>query len=92
MPDKSNPDLNVGGGWIDVKSPFSTSKIITNANQASAQGGVACITDDHCIIRVEFLPHLARNVLRSPNYECDEVHFVVDGKLYKYNSQGQILG
>ncbi|MCI6642923.1 MAG: hypothetical protein MSH18_01795 [Bacteroidales bacterium] len=43
LPDKSNPDLNVSGGWIDVKSPFSISKIIKNANQASAQGGVACI-------------------------------------------------
>lgn len=92
LPSNANPDLNVGGRWIDVKSPFSTGKIVSNANQASSQGGIACITDDHCIIPKEALPNLAGQVFRDPHYKQKEVHFIVDGILYKYNSQGQILG
>ena len=44
-PEKKNPDLIVGSDFVDVKSPFSTSNIVRNANEAVRQGSIACITD-----------------------------------------------
>lgn len=87
---KKNPDLKVGCKWIDVKSPLSFEKIVVNANKASLQGGIACITDD--FIKINETSHLAKNILKSKDYAMDEVHFFVDGILYKYNSQGLIPG
>ena len=45
LPEKKNPDLIVGSDFVDVKSPFSTSNIVRNANEAVRQGIIACITD-----------------------------------------------
>ena len=92
LPGESNPDLLVGSVFVDVKSPYRIEEISKNACRAYQQGGIACITDDHCIIREDQLPKYADWVLRSQGYHFDEVHFIVDGVLYKYNSQGRILG
>ena len=89
---KSNPDLLVGNVFVDVKSPFAIEEISQNACRAYQQGAIACITDDHCVIKEDQLPKYADWVLRSQGYHFDEVHFVVNGVLYKYNSQGRILG
>ncbi len=44
--DNANPDLTTAKyGYIDVKSPFSKSNIISNANDACKQGAIAVITD-----------------------------------------------
>ena len=53
---------------------------------------IACITDDHCVLRESMLDQYARRVLHSQGYGKTEVHFVINGVLYKYNSQGRILG
>ena len=90
---KSNPDLFVGSGiFVDVKSPFSVEEINSNACRAYKQNAIACITDDHCVLKVEHLNRYADKVLRSQGYHMSEVHFVINGILYKYNSQGLILG
>ena len=54
-----------------------------NAVQASRQGAIACITDDHCIINVESVEYWGYLILRDSNYVQREVHFIVDGILYK---------
>ena len=89
---KTNPDLLVGNILVDVKSPYSVEEISKNACRAYKQGAIACITDDHCVIKEDQLPMYAERVLQSQGYHFDEVHFVVNGILYKYNSQGRILG
>ncbi len=89
LPEKSNPDLKVGGRWIDVKSPFSTSTIIANANHAAKQGAIACITDDHCVIELSKINGYGKKILDDPNYHFNEVHFVVDGKLYKITTANE---
>lgn len=66
LPEKSNPDLKVGGRWIDVKSPFSTSTIIANANHAAKQGAIACITDDHCVIELSKINGMERKYWMTP--------------------------
>lgn len=83
LPEKSNPDLKVVDTFIDVKSPFSVDKSVTNAIKSSRQGAIACITDDHCIINVESLGYWGNLILRDSNYLQREVHFIVDGILYK---------
>lgn len=87
----ANPDLCVGSAFVDVKSPFSIEDMTSNACRAYKQNAIACITDDHCVLKVEHLPRYANKVLRSQGYHMDEVHFVIDGTLYKYNSRGIIL-
>ena len=83
LPPKSNPDIKKGNVFIDVKSPFSTSNIVNNANDASQQGAIACITDDHCIIHESSIINFAKRILDNKYYLFDEVHFVVNGQLYK---------
>ncbi len=83
LPEKSNPDLKVVDTFIDVKSPFSVDNIVKNATKSSRQGAIACITDDHCIINVESLEYWGNLILRDSNYLQREVHFIVDGILYK---------
>lgn len=85
-----NPDLKVGEQWVDVKSPLSRDKIVTNANKASSQGAIVCFTDD--FIDFRNMENIAKNVLAHDEYHFDEVHFYSGGALYKYNSQGLILG
>ena len=90
--EKKIPDLKVGNSWVDVKSPEGYRNLTHNANLAAAQGAVACITDDRITIKIEMLPKLSRNILQNKYYTKDEVHFIVEGTLYKYNSQGIIPG
>ncbi|MCR5454712.1 MAG: hypothetical protein K6F33_06980 [Bacteroidales bacterium] len=84
---KSNPDLKVGDGWVDVKSPFSVESISDNACAAQKQNAIACITDDMCVLKVDNLKDYARKVLYSQGYHQNKVYFIIDGMLYKYNRQ-----
>ena len=87
----TNPDLHISGHrFIDVKSPFSYKNITTNAINASRQQAIVCLTDDHTIIRESDLEQLSKRILKNDKYAKDEVHWVVNGKLYKYNSLGLI--
>lgn len=86
------PDLITGYGLIDAKSPKNIMNVINNANKASAQGAIACISNDRCEIKVSQLRKIAKDVYRDPNYKQTEIHFIVDGVLYKYNGQGILLG
>lgn len=90
--EKKIADLKVGYGWVDVKSPEVYRKIIRNANQASEQGAIACITDDRIEINVNSLLRLSKRILENGYYKQNEIHFKVKGSLYKYNSQGLIPG
>lgn len=88
---KSNPDLRTSKyGFVDVKSPFAYKKIEKNAIKASKQGAIACITDDHLLLQESKLEQLSKTILNNRDYTKDEVHWVVNGKLYKYNSLGKI--
>lgn len=87
----ANPDLHTSKhGFVDVKSPFSYKNIISSAIDASRQSAIVCITDDHTIIKESELEQLSRRILNNEKYTKDEVHWVVNGKLYKYNSLGLI--
>ena len=86
LPEKKNPDLMYGGAFIDVKSPFSISNIVTNANDACTQNAMACITDHLCHIDKRKVVNFARKVLNDRNYTKDTVFFVIEGKLYKYTT------
>ena len=87
----ANPDLHISGHqFVDVKSPFSYKNIISNAIDASRQQAIACLTDDHTIIRESNLEQLSKRILNNEKYTKDEVHWVVNGNLYKYNSLGLI--
>ena len=80
---KANPDLKIKKGpWIDVKSPFSISKLVSNANDAIKQGAIACITDDHMVIKINQIDELSLKIFRDSHYLADEVHFIIDGKLH----------
>ena len=86
-----NPDLKTKShGLVDVKSPFNHKKIISNAIDASGQGAIACLTDDHIVISESEMTSLSKSILNNKNYSKKEVHWVVNGKLYKYNSHGII--
>ena len=37
------------------------------------------------------LEALSKQILNNKEYMKDEVHFYIDGTIYKYNSQGRIL-
>ena len=84
-------------GWLGLnfhtcftKSPFAYKKIEKNAIKASKQGAIACITDDHLLLQESKLEQLSKTILNNRDYTKDEVHWVVNGKLYKYNSLGKI--
>jgi hypothetical protein len=34
---------------------------------------------------------ISKRILGNPSYTKEEVHFYIDGTIYKYNSQGIIL-
>lgn len=89
------PDIKLAnnGQLIDVKSPETYGNIIHNANKASAQGGIACITDhaERLTLNLKQLEKLSMNILKQEFYNKSEVHFYIEGTLYKYNSQGKIL-
>lgn len=88
---KTNPDLKTSKyGFIDVKSPFVHKKIEKNAINASKQGAIACITDDHLLLKESELEQLSKTILNNREYTKKEVHWVLNGKLYKYNSLGKI--
>ena len=80
---KSNPDLKVGDTFVDVKSPFSVKQLASNATSASKQGAIACITDDHCILEESEIDNYAERVFKNKSYLKEEVHFVINGVLYK---------
>lgn len=86
LPEKKNPDLMFGNTFVDVKSPFSSKNIVTNANDACKQNAIACITDHLCHIDKNKIGLLARKVLSDRNYTKDTVFFVVENKLYKYTT------
>lgn len=86
LPEKKNPDLMFGNTFVDVKSPFSSRNIVTNANDACKQNAIACITDHLCHIDKDKIGLLARKVLSDKNYTRDTVFFVVENKLYKYTT------
>lgn len=87
----ANPDLITKSyGFIDVKSPFNHKNILSNAIYASNQGAIACLTDDHIVISDSEMKSLSESILKNKNYSKKEVHWVVNGKLYKYNSHGII--
>ena len=86
----SNPDLRTSNhGFIDIKSPFSRKNIVRNAIESSKQGAIVCITDDHLLIGESHLEQLSYSILNNREYTKNEVHWVVNGKLYKYNSHGR---
>ena len=82
-PEKKNPDLIVGSDFVDVKSPFSTSNIVRNANEAVRQGSIACITDHLTVIPESKIKHFAGKIFGDKNYTKDTVYFYVKKKLYK---------
>mgnify|MGYP007056166119 CR=1 FL=1 len=84
LPEKSNPDLKVVDTFIDVKSPFSVDNIVKNATKYSRQGAIACITDDHCVITFKDMIYWKNKIMEDGNYTKDEVHFIIDGVLYKH--------
>ena len=86
LPEKKNPDLMFGNTFVDVKSPFCSSNIVANANNACKQNAIACITDHLCHIDKGKIDLLARKVLNDKNYTKDTVFFVVENNLYKYTT------
>ncbi|MCM1532632.1 MAG: hypothetical protein NC048_09645 [Bacteroides sp.] len=92
----ANPDLTTEKyGYVDVKSPFSKSKIVKNANAASNQHAIAAITDlamdepmkHKLILQITAKIFSSRNTNGQgmSNYTQDQVHWFVNGKLLKYN-------
>ena len=98
--DNANPDLTTDKyGYIDVKSPRSKNNIIRNANEACKQGAIVVITD-LCLQEtlsvykaksITFDIFFGRNIDRNgePNYTKDEVHWFINGTLYKLNRPGK---
>ncbi len=94
--DNANPDLTTDKyGYIDVKSPHNKRNIVRNANSACSQGAIAVITD-LCLSEelsiykaksITFDIFFGRNIDRkgTPNYIQDEVHWFINGTLYKLN-------
>ena len=94
LPSKTHtPDLWIDKKvLIDAKSPLNYKRIESNANGASEQGGIACITNHFIKLEPAKLADISKRILSNGMYTKDEVHFYIDGYLYKYNSQGIILG
>ena len=94
--DNANPDLTTSKyGYMDVKSPFNKNNLVLNANHACKQGAIAVLTD---LMLNEELKHKMvlqltakifsehnRNHKGEPNYNQDQIHWFVKGKLLKYN-------
>ena len=80
--EKRNADIKLESGWIDVKSPHNLKKITKNANSASGQGGIACITDDFCKFDLNQAKEKADVLFNNPWYTQNEVHFKIKDKLY----------
>ena len=94
--DSASPDLFTEKyGYLDVKSPLNKSNIIRNANLACSQGAIAVLTDfylsDTLSIykakSITFDIFFGRNIDKdgNPNYTQDEVHWFINGTLYKLN-------
>lgn len=94
LPSKTHtPDLWIDKKiLIDAKSPLNYKRIESNANGASEQGGIACITNHFIKLEPTKLAAISKRILSNGMYTKDEVHFYINGTLYKYNSQGIILG
>lgn len=94
LPSKTHtPDLWIDKKvLVDAKSPLNYKKVTHNANGASEQGGIACITNHFTKLEPAKLAALSKRILSNGRYTKDEVHFYIDGTIYKYNSQGIILG
>ncbi|MCM1169744.1 MAG: hypothetical protein NC324_07395 [Bacteroides sp.] len=70
-------------GYVDVKSPFSKSKIVKNANAASNQHAIAAITDlalDESLkhklilqISAKIFSNRNTNLQGQPNYTQDRI-------------------
>ncbi len=94
---RSNPDLTTDKyGYIDVKSPLSKNNIIRNANYASRQQEAIVVITDLCLREeltiykaksITFDIFFGRNIDKDdkPNYTKDEVHWFINGTLYKLN-------
>lgn len=98
--DNANPDLKTEKyGYIDVKSPHNKSNIVSNANSACAQGAIAVLTDFYLrdnlsIYKAKSITYdifFGRNIDKNgnPNYTRDEVHWFINGTLYKLNRPGK---
>ena len=86
------PDLRINDGlFVDVKSPENYRKITKNANKAYEQGGIACISNHFITLKTSNLGGLTKSVYSQGVYRADEIHYYIDGTLYKYNSQGELL-
>ena len=85
-----NADIKLESGWIDAKSPYDPRNIVRNANGASAQGAIACISDDFITINMDDLEKRALRILHNGIYNQSEIHFKIGEKLYRYNNQGLI--
>ena len=94
--DSASPDLFTEKyGYLDVKSPLNKSNIVSNANHACKQGAIAVLTDlflpDTLSIykakSITFDIFFGRNIDKDgkPNYTKDEVHWFINGTLYKLN-------
>lgn len=84
----ANPDLRIDGSSVDVKAPTKTQNIVRNAVHAALkQNAVACITDNACNIKPDSIEYWGRKILSDKNYPFDEVYFIVEGKLIKYNGR-----
>ena len=98
--DSASPDLFTEKyGYLDVKSPLNKSNIIRNANLVCGQGAIAVLTDFYlCDIlsiykakSITFDIFFGRNIDKDgkPNYTKDEVHWFINGTLYKLNRPGK---
>ena len=98
--DNSNPDLAVETyGYVDVKSPQNKNKIVKNANAACKQNAIAVITDlamnepltleKARAISFDVFSEHNRDMEGNPNYTKDEVHWFIEGVLYKLNRPGK---
>ena len=86
------PDLRINDGlFVDVKSPENYKKITKNANKAYEQRGIACISNHFITLKTSNLGGLTKSVYSQGIYRADEIHYYIDGTLYKYNSQGELL-
>lgn len=77
--------------FVDVKSPENYRKITKKANKAYEQGGIACISNHFITLKTSNLGGLTKSVYSQGVYRADEFHYYIDGTLYKYNSQGELL-
>lgn len=83
FPETANPDLNVNGFFVDVKSPFNTGNIVKNANKSQKQSSIVCITDDHCVIKKKDIYKYAEKIFNDSYYKHDDVWFCIDNNLIK---------